>query len=71
MTNRYVSDEAVILEVVVTATHQGTFNGVPATGRRIEVPLCAVFKFDAKERLSGEWAYFDTGVLMQQIGAAS
>ena len=69
--HRHVTDESVTLEVVVNATHKGPFNGVAATGRRVAVPICAVFTFDDQERLVGERAYFDTGVIMQQIGAAS
>ena len=71
VTHRHVTDESITLEVVVSATHQGTFSGVAATGRGIKVPLCAVFTFDDKDRLVGERAYFDSGVIMQQIGAAS
>ncbi len=66
---RYINDEAVILEVVVSGTHQNTWNGVPATGRRVDIPICVVFTFDEKDEIAGEQVYFDTGVVMRQIGA--
>jgi steroid delta-isomerase-like uncharacterized protein len=68
---RHVSEEAIILEVTLTGTHLGTFNGVPASGRHVEIPLCAIFKFDEDECILGEWVYFDNSLVREQLGAAS
>jgi steroid delta-isomerase-like uncharacterized protein len=68
---RHVSEDAIILEVTVAGTHLGVFNGVPASGRNVEIPLCAIFKFDRDERILGEWVYFDNALVMQQLGAMS
>lgn len=68
---QHVSEEAIILEVTVTGTHLGTFNGIPASGRHVEIPLCAIFKFDKDERILGEWVYFDNLLVMKQLGTAS
>jgi len=64
---RHVSAEAIILEVTLTGTHLGTFGGVPASGLRIAIPLCAIFKFDEDERILGEWVYFDNALVMEQL----
>lgn len=66
----HVSDDAVILEIRLTGTHLGVYESVAPTGNQIEVPLCAVFKFDEVERILGEWVFYDRGLLMQQITAA-
>jgi steroid delta-isomerase-like uncharacterized protein len=64
---RHVSAEAITLEVTLTGTHLGTFGGIPASGRRIAIPLCAIFKFDEDERILGEWVYFDNALVMEQL----
>jgi steroid delta-isomerase-like uncharacterized protein len=65
---RHVGDDAIILEVTVTGEHADTWQGIPATGRRIEVPLCAVFPFDGEGRLTGERVYMDGALLLKQLG---
>ena len=42
---KHATDEAVVLEVVVTGTHAATWKGIPATGKAVRFPLCAVFTF--------------------------
>lgn len=65
---RHVSEEAIILEVVIAGTHQGTWRGLPGTGRRVEFPLCGVFTFDEHDRLTGEKIYYDRATVLRQIG---
>jgi steroid delta-isomerase-like uncharacterized protein len=69
ITRRYVSDEAIIIEVTFSGTHKGQWNGIPATGRRVQFPLCAIFPFDENDRLAGERVYFDSALLLRQLGA--
>jgi predicted ester cyclase len=64
-----VSDEAIIIEVTFSGTHKGQWNGIPATGRRVQFPLCAIFPFDENDRLAGERAYFDSALVLRQLGA--
>src|SRR5215471_11782613 len=33
---RHVSEDAIILEVIITGTHLGSWRGLPGTGRRLE-----------------------------------
>jgi steroid delta-isomerase-like uncharacterized protein len=68
ITGRYVSDEAIILEMTLSGTHKNLFNGIPATGRRVQVPLCVIFPFDDNDRITGERVYFDNALVLRQLG---
>jgi SnoaL-like polyketide cyclase len=65
---RYTCEEAIILEQIVSGTHTGEWQGIAATGRKIEVAVCTVYKFDQEGKLSSENVYFDTGSLLKQLG---
>jgi steroid delta-isomerase-like uncharacterized protein len=65
---RHVTDDAIILEVVIRGTQLGAWRGLPATGRRVEIPLCGVYTFDASNRLAGEKIYYDRGTVLRQLG---
>jgi len=64
----HVSDEAIVVEVIICGTHLGSWRGLPATGRRVEVPLCGIYTFDADDRLAGEKIYYDRGTVLRQLG---
>ncbi len=57
--SRHVGEEAIVVEVMIRGTHLGGWRGLPATGRRVEFPLCGVYTFDADDRLAGERIYYD------------
>jgi steroid delta-isomerase-like uncharacterized protein len=65
---RHVTDDAVLLEVMIRGTQLGEWRGLPATGRRVDVPLCGVYTFDSEDRLAGEKIYYDRGTVLQQLG---
>jgi steroid delta-isomerase-like uncharacterized protein len=65
---RHVTDEAILMEVMIRGTHLGGWRGLPATGRRVEFPLCGVYTFDADDRLAGEKIYYDRGTVLRQLG---
>jgi steroid delta-isomerase-like uncharacterized protein len=65
---RHVADDAILLEVIIRGTHLGSWRGLPATGRRVEFPLCGVYTFDANDRLAGEKIYYDRGTVLRQLG---
>jgi steroid delta-isomerase-like uncharacterized protein len=65
---RYLADEAILVEVTVRGTHLGGWKGLPATGRRVELPLCGVYTFDADDQLAGERIYYDRGTVLRQLG---
>lgn len=65
---RHVTEEAILVEVMIHGTHLGSWRGLPATGRRIDCPLCGVYTFDADDRLAGERIYYDRATVLRQLG---
>jgi steroid delta-isomerase-like uncharacterized protein len=65
---RHVTEDAILVEVIIRGTHLGAWRGLPATGRRVETPLCGVYTFDENERLAGERIYYDRATVLQQLG---
>jgi steroid delta-isomerase-like uncharacterized protein len=64
----HVTDDVIVVEVMIRGTHLGAWRGLPATGRRVEVPLCGIYTFDADDRLTGEKVYYDRGTVLRQLG---
>jgi steroid delta-isomerase-like uncharacterized protein len=64
----HVAEEAIPVEMVLSGTHTGTWFGIPPTGRHFEMPACAVFIFDEQDRIAGERGYFDSALLLRQLG---
>jgi steroid delta-isomerase-like uncharacterized protein len=65
---QHVTDDNVLLEVLIRGTHLGPWRGLPATGRRVEIPLCGVYTFDDRDRLAGERIYYDRATVLRQLG---
>lgn len=65
---RHVTDDAILVEVIIRGTHLGAWRGLPATGRRVEIPLCGVYTFDENDRLAGERIYYDRATVLHQLG---
>jgi steroid delta-isomerase-like uncharacterized protein len=65
----YHSEDAVIVEANLYGTHEGSFRGLPATGRKFEMRFCAMFIFE-EDRLICERVYFDVGTVLRQLGIA-
>jgi steroid delta-isomerase-like uncharacterized protein len=65
---RHLAEDAILVEVVIRGTHLGGWRGLPATGRRVEFPLCGVYTFEADDRLAGERIYYDRGAVLRQLG---
>jgi steroid delta-isomerase-like uncharacterized protein len=67
--HRHIASDSIVLEVTIRGTHLGVWRGgLPATGRRVEFPLCGIFTFDAQDNLAGERIYYDRGTVMRQLG---
>lgn len=65
--NIMTSGNTAITEFVASGTHDGELMGVPATGRRLTVPVCNLI--DVKDgKIVSEREYMDSGHLMQQLG---
>jgi steroid delta-isomerase-like uncharacterized protein len=65
---RHITDDAVLVEVVIRGTHLGDWKGLPATGHPVEFPLCGVYTFDDADRLAGEKIYYDRAQVLWQLG---
>jgi steroid delta-isomerase-like uncharacterized protein len=63
------SDNTTVARVKVSATHQGEFMGIPATGTRAEIGLIDIMRFDDDGLVCEHWGVADLLSLMQQLGA--
>jgi predicted ester cyclase len=63
------ADEAIVVEGTFTGTQDGSWRGLPPTGRRVEFPMLIVFPFDGA-RMLGERIFFDLGTALRQLGVA-
>ncbi len=66
--HRYITADAILVEVVIRGTHLGAWRGLPPTGRTIRFPLCGVYTFDQNDRLAGERIYYDRATVLRQLG---
>jgi len=60
-------DDGVLVEGLMTGTHDGEWASMRPTGRRIEVPVVGIFEFDA-DRLLCEKVHLDMAKVLKQIG---
>lgn len=65
----YHADLAVILEGQWVGVQTGAWLGLPASGRVMNLPFVAIFKFE-ETRLVGKKVYFDSGLMMRQLTSA-
>ena len=63
------ADDAVVAEFWLRGTHDGSYRGLPATGRPIECRMTALFVFE-EDRLVCERVYFDVATILRQLGVA-
>jgi steroid delta-isomerase-like uncharacterized protein len=67
ITEMYVTENAVILEVTAVATHSGDWRGLPPLGSRYESHFCVIYRFDADGMLEVEHVYYDKAVILEQL----
>jgi steroid delta-isomerase-like uncharacterized protein len=64
-----VADGAkVVARVRYTGTQRGEFQGMPATGKSVDVQLVDIFAFDGDGRVREHWGVADQLTLLQQLG---
>jgi hypothetical protein len=64
---RHRAADAIAIEQRLSGKHARAWLGIAPTGRRFEVSVCTVYRFDAASRLSSEHVYFDLGWLSRQL----
>jgi steroid delta-isomerase-like uncharacterized protein len=62
------SGDKTVARVTATATHRGEFMAVPPTGRRVEIQLIDIMRFDDAGLVCEHWGVADMLSLMQQLG---
>ena len=60
-------DGLVMKEFTVTGTHEGEFDGIPPTGREIEISGMAKIR-TADGTVQEDWLYFDLQEMARQLG---
>jgi steroid delta-isomerase-like uncharacterized protein len=63
------TSDAVIVEGRFRGTHQGSWRGLPATGRSVDFAMCLIFEFEG-EVMTNERLYFDLITPLVQLGVA-
>jgi steroid delta-isomerase-like uncharacterized protein len=65
-----VADEDnIAIAYTITGTHQGPFQGIPPTGKKIKARGMQIAKFNANARIQERWGSSDELGILQQIGA--
>ena len=62
--------DLVMMRGTFRGTHQGTFAGIPATGRTVSAPLMIVYRV-ANNRIVEHWMQFDGAAVVAQLQATS
>jgi steroid delta-isomerase-like uncharacterized protein len=61
-------DDQIAFAYTLTGTHEGDFNGIAATGKRIEVRGLQIGRFE-NGRIVERWGSTDEAGIMKQLGA--
>jgi steroid delta-isomerase-like uncharacterized protein len=61
--------DKVVARFTLTGTHSGSFQGIPATGKRVTFPATDIYRFE-RGRIAEGWALMDFLSFLQQVGAA-
>jgi len=69
-TNEHIFGEGDLVtdHWIMEGTHQGTFMGIPPTGKRVKVSGIDIFRM-ADGKIVERWAEIDTLGMLQQLGA--
>lgn len=59
--------ERLAVRITVTGTHEGAFQGIPPTGRRVEVQAISILHF-SEGRIVERWNQLDQLGMLQQLG---
>ena len=63
-----VAGDVVVHQSVERATNNGPLGALPATGRRVSLPFCEVWRLDPEGRIVTGDLYYDQLSLMVQLG---
>ena len=63
------SGDKAVARVVATGTQTGEFMGMPSSGKRIEVQMIDIMRFDGAGSVCEHWGVMDMLSMLQQLGA--
>jgi steroid delta-isomerase-like uncharacterized protein len=64
-----VSGDKTVTRARATGTHEGELMGMPATGKRVDVQLIDIMRFNGAGLICEHWGLVDMLSMMQQLGA--
>lgn len=59
--------DKVMIRIRLVAKHEGTFMGLPATHKRVDVPGVVIYRIEGG-KIAQHWLFMDNAALMQQLG---
>lgn len=60
----HFTDDEIVIEGRMTGKHVGEFQGIPPTGRDIEMPFVGFYRFDENDKLVSERIVMNLGALV-------
>jgi steroid delta-isomerase-like uncharacterized protein len=60
--------DKVVARVALSGTNRGSFMGMPATGKSVNVQLIDIFRFGDDGLVREHWGVMDALAMMQQLG---
>jgi steroid delta-isomerase-like uncharacterized protein len=68
LTNMVIGEGKAITEWDFTGKHVGVFAGVPATDKKVHIPLCVAYDLEAN-KIKRARIYFEIPAFLAQVGA--
>ena len=62
-------EDNVAIAYTMTGTHEGPFEGIPATGKKIKARGMQIARFNSDAQIQERWGSSDEAGILQQIGA--
>jgi steroid delta-isomerase-like uncharacterized protein len=62
-------DDKVVIRTRLIATHGGTFMGLPATHKHLDVPGVVIYRIE-NGKIAEHWLFLDTMTMMQQLSVS-
>lgn len=59
--------DKVVVRARFSGTHSGDFNGIPATGKAVELPLIIIYRFEGG-KIAEHWLEANQLALLTQLG---
>lgn len=61
-------DDSCVIELTLAGAHEGSYRGLDATGKKLDLRIIAHFTFNADGLITQETAYYDTLTFRRQLG---